>query len=261
MRKAKDSFIIDGSIVHTARREAQVEWKSDRVLFHLIQPKYCRMLGIDPESMLATSKPRVWVPILLKSIEREFADLSSESNLAERIWQAHVAAYHGLTADSLMEFVRKHFLGLPPRPAKSVPRSKYKLSEFFPSEKRQSPAVARRTNDAKLRKLATKPNSREALKWLAEASAESARLLGLCGTTAKSLKLVKKLYALGARKVVAADVKHHDWGEDSGILILTLPRDSKLRAKLFREEARWARAGGFDKPKDLKQTFMLLKLD
>jgi hypothetical protein len=110
-------------------------------------------------------------------------------------------------------------------------------------------------------KLLAGPEVREALSWLAE-SKRPTRSLGEDLGQSGSLRLVKKLYALGAVKVHAVEIDGAPYDhQNSGRLVLELPADSSHRKAILRYCARWARKLGFDPDREGGQRYMLLMLD
>jgi hypothetical protein len=102
---------------------------------------------------------------------------------------------------------------------------------------------------------------REALNWLLE-SREPSRSLGEATTQEDSLKLVKKLYSLGAVAVHAVEIDGLATGDqNSGKLVVELPDDPERRKKLFRFSNRNARKLGFDPDPDGGQRYLFMMLD
>lgn len=102
---------------------------------------------------------------------------------------------------------------------------------------------------------------REALGWLQE-SRNPSRSLGEARNQDDSIKLVEKLYQLGAQAVHATEIKSSpSRDQNSGRLILELPEQQEKRKKLFRICGKIAKAGGFDADPDVRQRYLLLMLD
>ncbi len=105
--------------------------------------------------------------------------------------------------------------------------------------------------------LATKEH-REARAWLAEASATSLRTIGE-QSPRDSRTIVDALYRDGAVDVQAVDIDQDPrLGETTNVLVVKLPAEAELRAKLFKHEGRIARSNGFDPQGDTGQTLMFL---
>jgi hypothetical protein len=168
----------------------------------------------------------------------------------------------------------------------------YWLSNEKVSKKRYSEACKRNPNlpqyDGELRSLAKKPTRkkavkvtihlsqqpdelpskllqgpcmREALVWLEESRAPS-RSLGEAMGQDESIRLVKKLYSLGAVTVHAVEI---DGGatedQNTGRLVIELPQDQKRRAMLLKFCGKIAREAGFHPAPDVAQRYMYLTLD
>ncbi|HEY3856434.1 MAG TPA: hypothetical protein VGO67_18780 [Verrucomicrobiae bacterium] len=84
-------------------------------------------------------------------------------------------------------------------------------------------------------KLLRSRRKAEALHWLMGSEGRSRRALGDFKGAAPSVNLVKELYAAGAVKVIAADIKSESTGSQrTEKLVMELPSDTKLRASIFR---------------------------
>jgi hypothetical protein len=85
-----------------------------------------------------------------------------------------------------------------------------------------------------IQKLLRSRRKAEALKWLSASRLERRRTLGVFKGAKPSIKWVKELYAAGATKVIAADIKT-DAGENqhSDKIVVVLPKDEKLRTTIF----------------------------
>ncbi len=106
--------------------------------------------------------------------------------------------------------------------------------------------------------LLAKKSHREALSWVSESNAGDFRTVGE-QSPAESLKIVKRLYTNGAKKVWAVDLEIYPGeGQSTNILIVELPDQKELRANLFLLEARCAASGGFDPVSDDGQHYMFL---
>jgi hypothetical protein len=105
------------------------------------------------------------------------------------------------------------------------------------------------------------PAVREALAWLEE-SREPSRSLGEAASQGNSIKLVKKLYGLGAVSVHAVEIDGAaDVEQNSGKLVVELPPDAEHRKQLLAFTNRRARRLGFDPDPDRGQRYVLLMLD
>jgi hypothetical protein len=99
----------------------------------------------------------------------------------------------------------------------------------------------------------------EALAWLNSPS--SFRNLGELARTEASVTFVKRIYSLGAIKVLAVEIIDYPEGENTGKLLVELPEDRFLRGELFAFEREFAESMGFDGTADEGQRYLFLKLD
>lgn len=102
--------------------------------------------------------------------------------------------------------------------------------------------------------------SKEALEWLQSGPPDS-RTLGELPTTAASLELVRKVYAVGAKSVTAVKIDTYPEGQNTGKLIITLPAESTARQRVFDWCGRIAEQNGFDPDTDTGQQHLLVMLD
>lgn len=102
---------------------------------------------------------------------------------------------------------------------------------------------------------------REALKWLEE-SVEPSRSLGEEMGRYESIRLVKRLYRLGASAVHAVEIDGGvDDDQNSGRLVIELPQDPKRRRQLFKFCGTLAMEHGFEPESDVGQKYILQMLD
>ena len=102
-------------------------------------------------------------------------------------------------------------------------------------------------------------DSQEVISWLKDRS-KGTRTLGEVQTTKDSLQLARKLYALGAKKDFAVEIDESG-GENSGKLVIALPKEVEKRKRLFRWCAEQARSVGFGPDPDLGQKYARVMLD
>jgi antitoxin component YwqK of YwqJK toxin-antitoxin module len=134
-----------------------------------------------------------------------------------------------------------------------VPRPK-----VFRAKRRKEPVKV--SDDLPLSLLAGS-DVREALTWLTEAR-EPSRSLGEGTTQGNSLKLVKKLYGLGAVSVNVVEIRGApNEDQNSGKLVVELPEDAERRKKLLQFSNRRARKLGFDPDPDGGQRYIFMMLD
>ena len=104
-------------------------------------------------------------------------------------------------------------------------------------------------------------SSKEALAWLQSGKPDS-RMLGELPTTAASIEIVRELYDLGAGRVTAMNIATYDTREENaGRLIVSLPREVSVRAKIFAWCNSQAREQGFDVEADFGQDYLFVMLD
>jgi hypothetical protein len=101
----------------------------------------------------------------------------------------------------------------------------------------------------------------EALAWLKGGSAKSFRNIGELDTTEESIAFIQRLYSLGAKTVLAVKIIEWEQGENTGNLLVELPRDRFLRSELFAFGKQHAESMGFDDTEDMGQRYLYFKLD
>jgi hypothetical protein len=110
-------------------------------------------------------------------------------------------------------------------------------------------------------KLLQKPGAREALSWLEE-TREPPRSLGEATSQDDSIRLVKKLYRLGATGVHAVEINGEpDEEQNTGRLVIELPHDQERRKKILTFTGKLAHELGFDPEPDVGQRYTFLMLD
>jgi hypothetical protein len=101
----------------------------------------------------------------------------------------------------------------------------------------------------------------EALVWLKGGSEKSFRNIGELDTTEESIAFIERLYALGAKTVLAVEIIEWELGENTGNLLVELPRERFPRSELFAFEKQHAESMGFDGTTDHGQAYLYFKLD
>ena len=110
------------------------------------------------------------------------------------------------------------------------------------------------------RQLLAEPGSREVLHWLQEGSVT--RTLGELATREDSIELAKEVYNLGATKVTAVKIdRYPDGGENTGKLVVYLPKEKALRKRLFAWATERAEEQGYDPERDTGQKHLFVMLD
>ncbi len=194
--------------------EGSPPWRSNTI-FHYIRPKYCRMLGIDPDGMLASLQSECWAERLDRQIDEAFSRLNGDLPLAERIWKAHIIGFMGFSDTVLFRFIATRLMAIP------VP--KWRAGECPPSAMHE--------------KILNDPARRDALDWLNTADPGVVRSLGKGWSNADSIKIVEELKAAGAASVivgVANKVRGKEWTRS---FLVELPVAHWKRAKFIA----WAR--------------------
>ena len=101
----------------------------------------------------------------------------------------------------------------------------------------------------------------EALTWLKGGSKKSFRNIGELDTTEESIAFIERIYSLSAKTVLAVEIIEWEQGENSGKLLVEMPRDRFKRSELFAFEKQHAESMGFDGTDDIGQLYLYLKLD
>jgi hypothetical protein len=103
-------------------------------------------------------------------------------------------------------------------------------------------------------------NSREVLEWLAEGSAT--RTLGELPTREASIGLARDIYDLGAIRVTAVRIdRYPDRQENTGKLVISLPREETAREKLLGWAGQIAEEQGYEPVQDSGQNYLFVMLD
>lgn len=55
-----------------------------------IEEKYCQIIGVDPDEMVVHYLQEEFVKLMRNEIDSEYNELSEQSDLKQRIWQAHI---------------------------------------------------------------------------------------------------------------------------------------------------------------------------
>lgn len=99
----------------------------------------------------------------------------------------------------------------------------------------------------------------EALHWLE--SSKGKNTLGELSSTQESIDLVKAIYAAGAEAVIAIEIDDYDGEQNTGKLIIKLPKDKALRDRVFEWHGKQAESTGFDAERDIGQSHLFSMLD
>jgi len=140
-----------------------------------------------------------------------------------------------------------------------IKKSKFMRDAAKPSRKARS--VNSVPPEDTVAKLLDGAQVREAMSWLME-TRQPSRSLGEATGQDESLRLVKKLYGLGAVAVHAVNILGRvDEDQNTGQLVVELPRNRESRKQLLRFCGALARKAGFDPDFDVNQKRTLLMLD
>lgn len=102
-------------------------------------------------------------------------------------------------------------------------------------------------------------NGPEARSWLSDG--DSNRSLGESRDQESSLDIVNELYLAGATNVLVADItKYDENSENASILVVHLPKNTKLRSQVL-ATAHEVGEAGFDAETDVGQAYIVVKLD
>ena len=111
-----------------------------------------------------------------------------------------------------------------------------------------------------IQKLLSDPGAEEVLAWL-KGSQSGIRTLGELNQES-SVELVEEVYALGSTKVWAVEIDRSDFdAQNTGKLIVSLPKENEKRQKIFKWSAQLAEPLGFDAEVDVGQEHLFLMLD
>jgi hypothetical protein len=129
------------------------------------------------------------------------------------------------------------------------------------SKKRPFTADEGKAIDELATKLVAGPKVREASAWLKE-SRRPSRSLGEARGQEESLRLVNKIYTLGALAVHSVEINGKpDEDQNSGRLVVELPRDARSRKRLLKLSGALAKEMGFDPDQDVGQRYVIVMLD
>lgn len=110
-------------------------------------------------------------------------------------------------------------------------------------------------------KLLRSSHKAEAEHWLKESQASQRRTLGVFKGAKRSLEVVKELYAAGAVKIFAVDIKTLPNGSQrTDKLVMELPADTKLRNAIFRWCKQQGDKAGYSPETDAGEKHMYLLL-
>ncbi len=110
-------------------------------------------------------------------------------------------------------------------------------------------------------KLLHSRRKREALRWLSGGQPSRRRALGRFKGAKPSMNLVRELYAAGAVKVIAVDIKSKPTGSQRAEkLVIELPSAAKLRATIFRWCKRQGSKAGYSPQHDAGEKHLYLLL-
>lgn len=139
-------------------------------------------------------------------------------------------------------------------------KDKSRVNKWLKQCKRRS--VAPTSDELKeLESMLANSQSKEALAWL-QSGPPGSHTIGENWGHARSVAIVRNLYAYGAVRVTAVEIDRYEpHFENTGKLVVTLPDATKARAELFRWCNERAKRGGFDAVKDVGQKHLFISLD
>ena len=112
-----------------------------------------------------------------------------------------------------------------------------------------------------VQKLLQSRRKAEALRWLLGSQPSRRRALGGFTGAKSSAKLVEELYATGAVKVIAVEIKSKPTGSQwTEKLLMELPSDAKLRESIFRWCKRQGAKAGYSPEHDGGEKHLYLLL-
>jgi hypothetical protein len=112
-----------------------------------------------------------------------------------------------------------------------------------------------------VQKLLRSRRKAEALRWLLGSQASRRRALGGFTGAKSSANLVRELYAAGAVKVIAVEIKSKPTGSQwTEKLVMELPSDAKLRESIFRWCKRQGAKAGYSPEHDGGEKHLYLLL-
>ena len=114
--------------------------------------------------------------------------------------------------------------------------------------------------DAVVLKLLADPGRKEALSWLKGAGDNEFRNLGELEPS-ESIALVERLYALGARQVLACEIDVFPEGQNAGKLLIERPTEASASARLLDWANRHHESMGFMSDLDRGQIYLFVWLD
>lgn len=110
-------------------------------------------------------------------------------------------------------------------------------------------------------KLLRSRRKAEALRWLSVSESTRRRALGEFRGAKPSAKLVEELYAAGATKVMAVDIKTNPTGSQrTEKVLVVLPTETKARARIFKWCKRRGGKIGYSPECDMGETHLYLLL-
>jgi hypothetical protein len=142
----------------------------------------------------------------------------------------------------------------------TLPR--YEESDKAAPKIKQPVSISKSENSDELAKsILARKDVFEALKWLRDTSMPE-HSLGEATTQNDSIELVESLYKAGAITVWVFDIDGgSDEEQNSGRLLIELPRNQSMRKKLFSKCAEITVEQGFDPEEDTGQKYILVMLD
>ena len=147
----------------------------------------------------------------------------------------------------------------------SLPRyeatSKVGKSKAMPKQPKATAIKPSIKKDSFIDEMLSAPGTREVLEWL-RSGQPGTRTLGELPSQEASISLAEEVYALGAMKVWAVEIKTDDpESEGTGKLIVSLPKAQSARARVLEWCAEWAERKGYESETDVGQDHVFVMLD
>ncbi len=147
----------------------------------------------------------------------------------------------------------------------SLPRyddiSKAEPPKRKPKKATPAPAKGSVVESPLIQRMLSAPETKEVLGWL-KSGQSGMRTLGELPDQESSIELAEEVYALGATKVWAVKIDNYGPdGENTGKLIVSLPKEPRKRKKVFAWCGEWAEQTGYDPEEDVGQEHLFVMLD
>lgn len=99
----------EGRWQELSRQGLVSQLQDNEKLFHVIQPKYCFMLNIDPSDMVVNFLSTGIADLLEQKIDSYFLGLPTDAPIAKRVYLAHERAWKEFGGSEYINFVKSQF--------------------------------------------------------------------------------------------------------------------------------------------------------